>query len=181
MVLHPDGRFRWARLDSLLREGSKSSAVTGEQLWLLGASPSPPSLPPAPAAPLSVACEHDVPAVSPRPRRPALLESVLQCAPYHLQTSRNSPLQMLTQQLVTNINNLYTFTLLSTADIIQLKCKTSRQQSPARGTYLATVCSLTGKAAGGARRRIPVLRERRRHKGGPGGGGGPPSGRLRRW
>ena len=28
-----DGRFRWNRLDNLLREGSKSSALTDEQLW----------------------------------------------------------------------------------------------------------------------------------------------------
>jgi len=36
MVLHQDGRFRWSRLDNLLREGSKSSALTSDQLWLLG-------------------------------------------------------------------------------------------------------------------------------------------------
>lgn len=36
MVLHEDGRFRWNRVDNLLREGSKSSDLTSEQLWLLG-------------------------------------------------------------------------------------------------------------------------------------------------
>jgi hypothetical protein len=36
MVLHEDGRFRWSRVDNLLREGSKSSDLTSEQMWLLG-------------------------------------------------------------------------------------------------------------------------------------------------
>jgi hypothetical protein len=34
-MLLADGQFRWNRLDNLLREGAKSSALTGDQLWLL--------------------------------------------------------------------------------------------------------------------------------------------------
>lgn len=34
-MLLADGQFRWNRLDNLLREGAKSSDLTGDQLWLL--------------------------------------------------------------------------------------------------------------------------------------------------
>lgn len=46
-----EGRFRWNRLDNLLREGAKSSELTTEQLWLLAdfVVRIPPALLPNPA------------------------------------------------------------------------------------------------------------------------------------
>jgi len=52
-----EGRFRWNRLDNLLREGAKSSELTAEQLWLLAdfVVRTPPGLFPNPAHPFLVA------------------------------------------------------------------------------------------------------------------------------